>query len=263
MNGWRRRAYSPIVRPRISRHDLVGAAADRAQARVARGALDPVLDHVAGAAVDLQARVGDVERGALREELRLGHLAQRVLAADEEAQRVVGQRAARLDQRRHLGELVADHLEAADRAPERLALAGVAQRLLEAVLAPRRPRRAPSTSRSHWKLAMMSLKPPCELAEQVLLRDEHVVERDQRGVGRVPAELLDLRGLVAGLVGVDEEERDAAVAALGRRLRGEHDEVRAHAVRDEHLRAVEDPAAVDAPAPSCACRRRRSRRRAR
>ena len=35
-------------------HDLVGAAADRAQAGVPHGALDLVLLHVAGAAVDLE-----------------------------------------------------------------------------------------------------------------------------------------------------------------------------------------------------------------
>ena len=43
-------------------HDLVGAAADRAEAGVADGALDPVLAHVAVAAVDLQALVGDLEQ---------------------------------------------------------------------------------------------------------------------------------------------------------------------------------------------------------
>src|SRR5207248_11275044 len=45
-------------------HDLVAAAADRAQARVARRPLDPVLAHVARAAVDLQAGVHPLQRGA-------------------------------------------------------------------------------------------------------------------------------------------------------------------------------------------------------
>src|ERR1044071_2102301 len=46
-------------------HDRVRAAADRAQARVAGHALDLVLLHVARAAVELQARVHDVEARAL------------------------------------------------------------------------------------------------------------------------------------------------------------------------------------------------------
>ena len=37
------------------------AAADRPEAGVARGALDPVLAHVAGSAVDLQAVVHQLE----------------------------------------------------------------------------------------------------------------------------------------------------------------------------------------------------------
>src|SRR4051812_48512889 len=42
-------------------HDLVGAAADGAEAGVSGGALEVVLDHVAGAAVHLQAVVDQVE----------------------------------------------------------------------------------------------------------------------------------------------------------------------------------------------------------
>src|ERR1700677_2542012 len=46
-------------------HDLVRAAADRAEAGVARGALDPNLLHIAGAAVDLQAGVHQLKGGSL------------------------------------------------------------------------------------------------------------------------------------------------------------------------------------------------------
>src|SRR5439155_10730789 len=45
-------------------HDLVGAGADPVQAHVAPDALDAVLLHVAGAAVDLDALVGDLDRHA-------------------------------------------------------------------------------------------------------------------------------------------------------------------------------------------------------
>jgi hypothetical protein len=42
-------------------HDLVGPGADPVQPQVAPGALDPVLLHVAVAAVDLDALVGDLD----------------------------------------------------------------------------------------------------------------------------------------------------------------------------------------------------------
>ena len=69
--------------------------------------------------------------------------------------------------------------------------------------------------------------------------------RAQRRVGRVPAHLLELRGDSTPSPVVDDQERDAVVAALLRRLDRGDDEVRAHAVGDERLRAVDDPAAVD------------------
>src|ERR1700722_17966210 len=61
-------------------HDLVAAAADRAKASVARRALDPVLAHVARAAVDLQALVHQLERRALGDQLGHRHLRDRLLA---------------------------------------------------------------------------------------------------------------------------------------------------------------------------------------
>ena len=64
-------------------HDLVGAAADGAEAGIADGALDAVLAHVAVAPVDLQALVGDLEQGALGVELRDGHVADDVLPGCE------------------------------------------------------------------------------------------------------------------------------------------------------------------------------------
>ena len=58
------------------------------EAGVAVGALDAVLAHVAVAAVDLDRLVGDLDQGALGEELGLGHLPEGVLAVGEQAQRV-------------------------------------------------------------------------------------------------------------------------------------------------------------------------------
>ena len=80
------------------------------------------------------------------------------------------------------------------------------------------------------------------LAEQRLLGHAHVLEREQRGVGRVHAELLELLlADHAGRVHVDEEQREAVVAGVRVGLRDEHDEVGAVAVRDVRLRAVDDP----------------------
>jgi Bacterial regulatory proteins, lacI family len=54
------RCSQTVRAPDHVQHDLVGAGADPVQAQVAPHALDPVLLHVAGAAVDLQALVGDL-----------------------------------------------------------------------------------------------------------------------------------------------------------------------------------------------------------
>ena len=84
------------------------------------------------------------------------------------------------------------------------------------------------------------------LAEQVLGRDLDVGEGELAGVGGVPAHLLQLRRhLVAGHLALEDEEGDAAVAALLGRLAGADEEVGADAVGDEGLGAVDHVAAVD------------------
>ena len=162
------------------------------EARVARGALDPVLVHVAGAAVDLQARVHQLEGGALGQQLGHRDLLQRFLAGDEAAQRVVGDAAAGVGGGGEVGELVADRLVLDSGRPKAWrSRANSAVRSHASCIAPTAP--SAIARRSHWKLAMISLKPSCQLAEQVLLGHEHVLEGDRRGVGGVPAELLELR----------------------------------------------------------------------
>src|SRR4051812_25925208 len=66
-------------------HDLVGAAADGSEARVARHPLDLVLAHVPRAAVQLQAGVHHLEGGALGGELGHRHLAHGLLAGGKPA----------------------------------------------------------------------------------------------------------------------------------------------------------------------------------
>ena len=125
-------------------HDLVAAAADRPQARVADGALDPDLAHVAGAAVDLQAGVHQLVARALGQELGHRDLAHGFLARDEPAQRVVGDAARGVGARGEVRESVADRLMAGQRAPERAALARELRRCAPTRGASRRLPRAPS-----------------------------------------------------------------------------------------------------------------------
>ena len=144
---------------------------------------------VAGAAVDLQARVHHLERRPLRRELGDRHLAHRVLAGDVAAQRRVGDVAPGLDRDRDLGELVADRLKR--RSPsERLRSSANCERLLERHLHP-----ADRAERHQQPLPLEvghdQVEAAVLLAEQVLLGDEHVVEGDQRRVRGVPAELLE------------------------------------------------------------------------
>src|SRR4051812_32026554 len=106
-------------------HDLVGAGADPVEPHVAPDPLDAVLLHVAGAAVDLNALVRDLHGDPRGVQLRHRDLAHRILAVRETPGRGVDQLARGLDLRGHVGELVPDHLEVADLAPERLALVGV------------------------------------------------------------------------------------------------------------------------------------------
>src|SRR3954447_26787325 len=112
-------------------HDLVGAAADRPEARVARGALEVVLGHVAGAAVHLQAVVDQVERRPLGDQLGHCDLLDDVLAGGEARQRVVGDAASRVDGGRVIGQAVAQRLELPDRPAEGVALADELDRALE------------------------------------------------------------------------------------------------------------------------------------
>ena len=79
-----------------------------------------------------------------------------------------------------------------------------------------------------------------DLAEHGVRRHAHVLEGQQRGVGRVHAELLQaLLADHARQVHVDQEEREAVVARVGVGLGHEHDVVGAVAVGDVGLRPVD------------------------
>ena len=77
-------------------------------------------------------------------------------------------------------------------------------------------------------------------SKDVLGRHSYVLEGEQRGVRGMHPELLEaLLADHAGGVHVHEEEREAVVAGVGVGLRHEHDVVRAMAIGDERLGAVD------------------------
>ena len=99
--------------------------------------------------------------------------------------------AGRLDLRGHVGELVPDRLELADRAAEGGAVGGVLERAVEAALgaghAARGADQPLALELPHDVVEALAL-----LAEQRVLGHAHVLEGEQRGVGGVHAELLEL-----------------------------------------------------------------------
>src|SRR3954452_9899443 len=146
-------------------HDLVRPRADPIQAHVAPDALDPVLLHVARAAVDLDALVGDLDRDPRGVQLRHRDLAHGVLAVLEAPRGDVDHLAGGLDLGRHLRELVADDLEVADLAAERLALERVPHGHLEAALGARDAARGADQP--------LALELPADVVEALALLAEH------------------------------------------------------------------------------------------
>ena len=108
-------------------------------------------------------------------------------------------------------------------------------------------------------------EPAPSLAQQVLLRDAALAERQLVRVARPPSELAVRRGgLEPGRVRRHDDRRDAVRPA--RRLGRRGDDVergdRGAGVRDERLRAVDDPVAVLEASRRVDLAPRRSRRRA-
>src|SRR5690349_20956870 len=171
----------PVRAPDDLEHDLVRARADAVEAQVAPGALDPVLLHVAGAAVDLQALVGDLDGDPRGVELGDRDVAHRVLAVLHAPGGVVDEVARGFDLHRHLGELVPCDLELRDRTAEGGALVGVLERLLEQPLgAGYRARRADQPLA--LELPHDVVEALADLAEDRGVGDADVLEGEQRGV---------------------------------------------------------------------------------
>ena len=194
-----------------------------------------MLPGEADAAVDLdvlgrgvEVRVGAVRLG------QAGRHRQLLVVLAGCPRGVVGGRLARLDLEQHVGALVLDRLERADRAAELDAHLGVLDRHLEHLL-----RTADHLVGRHRGGLVEGLR-QCGPA------GPRLAERRGRHVGE-----LEL-GLLAGLVhgrergagetggaGVDREERDAVLAGRALEAGGHDDEVGGVAVDHEHLGAVE------------------------
>jgi len=150
-----------------------------------------------------------------------------------------------LDLGRHVDELLLHRLELPDRLPELPALVGVGECEVVAAL------REPDTHRGHRDAAAVEdlqelLEALSARAEQVRLRHAHALERQLARVGRAPAELLHRLGdhVARGAVR-DDDVGDLALAG-DRRDRHARGDV-CPGIRDEHLRAVDDPFAVLEP----------------
>jgi hypothetical protein len=171
------------------------------------------------------------------------------------------ERARSRDARRHVGELVAHHLEARDRLAEGLALAGVRtdSRYASSAIATHWPA---SISRSCAKFIMIATKPAFS-AEEVLHRDAAVLEVSSAVSRRPPAHLLQLlrhREARACRFSITSSETPpwpwppvrTAVVTKSARARG-----------DERLGAVDDVVIAVAHGARAEARRRRCRRPAR
>ena len=141
--------------------------------------------------MNLDALVGDLAGDAGREQLRHRNLADRVLAILEAPSCHVGQLAGGLELRCHVGELVADCLEVADLAAERLALHRVLKRLVHAVLSTSDAACSADQSLA-LKLPHDVVEALADLPEHGRLRHADVLEGQQRRVAGVHAEFLEL-----------------------------------------------------------------------
>src|SRR4051794_4337579 len=211
--------------------DLARALVDLGHLRVAEVALGRELLGVAVAAEHLDRLARPVARDARREQLGLRALdrvrAPRVL----EPRGAPRERARRLDLGLHVGELVLDRLEAADRAAERVTLAGVRRREVERRLRDadglRRDADAPAVERRQ-----RDAHPGARRAEPLGRR---VLEEQIGGRARVLAELLLLAGDAEPVRALAHEEAADALAVA----REDVERVRVGAVGDPLLGAVQ------------------------
>src|SRR6185312_10924018 len=111
--------------------DLAGALVDLGDLRIAVVALGRELLRVPVAAEHLDRLAGPLPRDTAGEQLGLGALDRVRVPGLLQPRRAPDECTRRLDLGLHVGELLLDRAEAADRAPERVALLGVGGRDVE------------------------------------------------------------------------------------------------------------------------------------
>ncbi len=217
--------------------DLARAFPDLHQTHVPDDALHRIVAQVAVAAEDLERRVRGAARGLGRVELPLG-------CGASEGQTVVGQgrgavdeEPARVELGPRLRELPLDHLELGERLAELLALLRVRGGGLDGRAAEPDRERADADAAAIEDLPHVA-EGGADLADPIGVCDTAVGEHELGCIGSVQSHLLlALAGTKAGVAGGDAERGEPAV----RGRRDHDDESGDRAVRDELLRAVEDP----------------------
>ncbi len=172
-------------------HDVGRAAADGEEAGVAPGAGYGAFFHVAEAAVELEAAVGDAHGGVADHEFCHGDFALAGDAAVEEVCGVVGECAAGFEFGFHVDEFVACDLEAGDGAAEDVAFAAVFDGVVEHDL---RCGDAGQGGDESFALEVLHdvVKAVAFFAEHVACGDAAVFEEQLGGVGGVVSDFVEL-----------------------------------------------------------------------
>src|SRR5258706_6095744 len=220
--------------------DLARALVDAGDTRVAIGALDPQLAHVAHAAVDLHRGIGDAAEHLRGEELGHRGALRDALAAVRARRGVVDHETRGVDLGRRVREHPLDRLIRGDRPAElhaclRVLDGGVEQALRDAHRV-RRKAQASCVERPEGDAEALPL-----LAHPVGRGYAHLLEVELCGGRAVEPHLLVVRPDLEALRAALDHERGDALAAHARiEIREDDEHVRDRRVRDEGLRAVDD-----------------------
>ena len=235
----------------------------RRASRKARGI--PRLFEVAGAAPHLHARVDDAVLYLRAVLLAHRDLDDGILAVHHGPRGRVQQRARGGELGCRVGELVRDHLVLRDRAPERLALARVRDRVVEGLRRRDPPTRPRPQSRSYCNCHISCWKPrpgsrPMRSAAGTATSSSAISAVSDACMPSFSSR-RDTETPGSDVSTMNSETPWCPASAIG--LGDQREEVGARAVGDEHLAAVDAPHVAVAHGAGADRRRRRSRRRVR
>src|SRR5688572_12582109 len=239
--------------------DLARALADLTHLGIAHHAFDRVIGGIAVPAKDLNRLRGRAHGELRAEELGHGRLLLERLSLLLEPGGVIQEVRAGFDLQRHVRQLEVHALETADVLPELLPVSGVCKRGIVGALgdAKRQRRDADAAGIERAEEIHESL---ARRAEDVLPRDNRVLEDELARVARAPAHLVLLLacpdpGSLGKILGVpdsnlaallevygvlgDDEAGDAAVAGTRLGARRDREDLADTGVRDEHLGAAQ------------------------